>query len=863
MIASRADKSQAGKPWRESAHGPIRILSIFVAVSLCGATAALAQPLGGRQVTEDVFYQFMPIAWRDSNNDAFRFGDFGGMTASLDYLQSLGITAIWMNPIFPSPAYHGYQHGPADQINPRFGTEADFLNFVQQAHARNIKVFVDFVVYGVSHNSIWFQDAFNNPSSPYDTWLAFTDGGNTAYQGAVYNTWNGDSVGFIHWNLDDPNPTGLVTTWSQHWLDPNGDGDPTDGIDGYRLDHVWAQYPWGPNGWGYNLPWWINWRANLHAVNPDVFIFAEQADWGSTGADLLPAFDATMTKPWEFAVRDALSFENAGSLYSQTAATLASLPPGRLFMGIIGDHDVDRLTSVIGGSLEKAKAAAAVLLTSPFPPMIYNGDEIGMLGFKGNYGSDANDIPMREPFKWNAVAGPPMSNYWVLNNQAFNNAYSSDHDGRSVEEQNLVAGSLLEEYKLLIAARKTHVALRRGAYFPVTATSSRIWSFVRHEAGAETLLVAINLKGSPQTFNLDLSGFIIPGGVTTVQDVVTGQLLPDLTSGNRGAYGLSLPAYRYHILAVNIEPPAPDPTVIDGLNIPINFAAAHVVATQDNATGLGDNISELDQLFVRPEAGGLRIGLTGNLATDGTAVAILFDTISGGQNTLDFQGFLPPPAGPDQLTGLRLDNGFAPDHMLFINTFGGNIWVDQFLLPSGNPATKTYRGQGTVNGGDGFLTGGANPNGMEVALNNTNTLGVTDVDATGAATALHGFELFVPYADIGAAGGGTPIGVAAFIMQSSGVVSNQWLPGLGGGQGNLGIAPDMRSIAGNQFASVSTAILGDIDGNGTVDVLDLSAFVGVLLGTNPDPVQAVRSDLNQDGAADGVDIGPLVEALLL
>ena len=82
---------------------------------LQAAGAAPAAPLNGRPVADDVFYAFMPIAWRDSDNDTYRFGDFGGMTASLDYLEYLGVTAVWMTPIYPSPAYHGYQHGPADQ----------------------------------------------------------------------------------------------------------------------------------------------------------------------------------------------------------------------------------------------------------------------------------------------------------------------------------------------------------------------------------------------------------------------------------------------------------------------------------------------------------------------------------------------------------------------------------------------------------------------------------------------------------------------------------------------------------------------------------------------------------------------------
>ncbi|MFN9972065.1 MAG: alpha-amylase family glycosyl hydrolase, partial [Phycisphaerae bacterium] len=122
------------------------LLAIVAGVALVPAVAS-AQP---DDVADDIFYHFMPISWRDSDNDQYRFGDFNGMTASLDYLQSLGVTAVWMNPIFPSAAYHGYQHGDASQINSRFGTEAQFLAFVNAAHARGIKVYLDFVAYGIS-----------------------------------------------------------------------------------------------------------------------------------------------------------------------------------------------------------------------------------------------------------------------------------------------------------------------------------------------------------------------------------------------------------------------------------------------------------------------------------------------------------------------------------------------------------------------------------------------------------------------------------------------------------------------------------------------------------------------------------------
>ena len=99
--------------------------TVAVLASLMFVPSTLAEPV------DEVFYHFMPIAWRDSDFDPNvawnagdpHFGDFDGMTASLDYLEYLGVTAVWMNPIFPSPAYHGYQHGAADTLNPRHGTE--------------------------------------------------------------------------------------------------------------------------------------------------------------------------------------------------------------------------------------------------------------------------------------------------------------------------------------------------------------------------------------------------------------------------------------------------------------------------------------------------------------------------------------------------------------------------------------------------------------------------------------------------------------------------------------------------------------------------------------------------------------------
>ncbi|MBX3387961.1 MAG: hypothetical protein KF691_00755 [Phycisphaeraceae bacterium] len=833
------------------------------------AFSASSEPL---DVADDIFYQFMPISWRDSDNDQYRYGDFNGMTASLDYLQSLGVTAVWMNPIFPSAAYHGYQHGDASTLDSKFGTEAQFLAFVSAAHAKGIKVYLDFVAYGISHNSVWYQSARNNPSSPYDQWLAFTNGSNTQYTGSVYNTWSGASVGFIHWNLNNINPVNLQIAWGQKWLDPNNDGDTSDGVDGYRLDHAYSN---APEGWGATINFWSTWKQGLQAVKPNVFTFAEQGDWGNYGTDLLPAFDGAFTKPFEFAARSALSSENAGSLYSSMAATLAALPggkpkPGGTFLATINDHDVDRLASNIGASgsaAGRAKAAAAVLMLQPLPPVLYYGDEIGMTGTKGNYGSDANDIPMREPMKWTRVEGAPMSNYWIRNSSAYNNRFARDNDGKSVEEQSGVPGSLLETYRTLGALRKANAALRRGIYNAVPASSSRVWAFTRdhNPAGGprQTLVVAINLGNTTANTNLNFSGYTLPVGGSTVTDIVSSQSLTAVSSANLTNYPISVPAYSYRVLAVSITPPGPPPVVVDGLSVPTELGAPEsapgaLLATQECATSFGDNVAELDQMFARSTRDGLFVGITGNLPTDGTALALFIDTGSPGQNVLNTASLGSPPGGLSDLSGTRFDAGFAPSSMFFVNAAGA-LYVDYVALPSGAPASKAYLGAGAPGSGNGLLAGGGNPNGVHVALDRTNTAGVTGSSAANAATATKGFEFYIPFAQLGLSSppaSCAEIRLAAFIVRTNGTLGNQVLPSLAAGSGELGLDPDFTTMSGNQFATFSIPPAADFTGDSVVDDADFVVFASaynLLDCADPAMPADCPADLTGDGFVDDAD----------
>lgn len=550
----------------------------------------------------EVWYQIMPIAWRDSGpasgqkDDPHRFGDLKGIAAGLPYLQSMGFTGIWITPPFVSRAYHGYQHGPADEFTTWLGNESDWRTLVQACHDAGLKIFVDFVAYGISTDSKYFKDAHENPKSEFSSWLAFKDAGNKTYRGYEFTTWNKEKIGIVWWDLRKEQPRQQVTDWATKLLKPSAEGK-QDGVDGFRLDHVWTKYAPAedkatPDGWGYNLDsFWTPWKLALRSVDPEVITFAEQAKWETTGADLLGPFDAAFSKPFQTAVREALLKEDATPLYAAMERTLRELNPiddsqksetatdeitaklrtgkflkstrenGNTFLAVIGDHDVDRIGSSLGfdevvepgRAVYKAKVAAAIQMLQPFPPCVYMGDEIGMRGKAGKFGTDSNDIPRREPFKWNATDSPPMTAYWELDPRTVEKRYSKDKDGLSVEEQLGREGLLLETYRELISLRKRIPALSKGGYFALQTSSPKVWCFARRietkgDVPGQTVIVVINIGQPPQTFTIDFGP--MPRDSTeclvgTYNMENFGMLTPPprLTVNNQHAYVIDLPSY--------------------------------------------------------------------------------------------------------------------------------------------------------------------------------------------------------------------------------------------------------------------------------------------------------------------------------
>jgi hypothetical protein len=458
-----------------------------------------------------------------------------------------------------------------------------------------------------------------------------------------------------------------------------------------------------------------------------------------------------------------------------------------------------------------------------------------------------------------------MTNYAAVVSGTPPPTYSANNDGRSVQEQRGVAGSILETYRSLIAIRKSSPALRRGAYLPVACPNGGVWAFVRSDA-AEQVLVAINLGSGAATTTLDLSAFGVPADGTVPQSLETGASLVAITAANKGAYPVSLPARGWIIARAALTPPVDTSHAdIDGRSLPADAGIPALVTSQTCLSSFGDNVGELNQLFVRHDGNALRVSVSGNLPTNTTSLDLFVDVDPGagtGQGRLATGHLSSPPAGLAPLDGLTFDSGFSPDVLYYVNASGSALYCDRVSLPTAPAlATKAYRGAGSVNSGRGVLSGGTNPHGVEVAFDNSNTGGITAASVSAAGSAVTGFELRIPFADLGLPANfrGT-VGVAAFLQRTTGAASNQWLPGLAWGSADLGLAPNLASAPGAQFARVTLGRVGDLNDDGAVDGNDLGILLAAWGPVPAGDATAQACDLNRDGTVDGVDLGMLLSA---
>ncbi|MBD1395678.1 alpha-glucosidase C-terminal domain-containing protein [Pontibacter sp. JH31] len=483
---------------KRNLHHLLLIPALYLATGCSTPSQLESQPEAkASEWPRSVSYEIFVQSFCDSDNDGI--GDIKGMTSKLDYLSGLGIQGVWLMPMSPSPSYHKYDVTDYYGIHPDYGTMADFKEFVNEAHKRNIKVVIDLVLNHSGSDHPWFVEAAKNEKSPYRDYYVWAHKDDPQTKGEGKTTGD-DSHNVKQWhevkgsdykyygffwggmpdlNFDNPKVRQEAYKIGRYWLEEVG-------VDGFRLDA--ARHIFTDDRQADNHQFWEEFRAEMQKVKPDVYLVGEvwaEADIVAPYTKGLPAlFNFEMS--WK--MLEALNKGTGDSLaihHDRIMAFYKNVNPDFIDATILSNHDQNRIMSEVNGDMNKAKMGAALLLTLPGSPYIYYGEEIGMKGKKP-------DEQIREPFLWDVKAQDECRTSWVKPQ------YSTEQTVAPVAVQEADKNSLLNHYKNYIRLRNNSPALSLGELEPVNVNNRAISAFVRTHGG-ESVLVLHNLSGTAVT----------------------------------------------------------------------------------------------------------------------------------------------------------------------------------------------------------------------------------------------------------------------------------------------------------------------------------------------------------------------------
>jgi len=473
----------------------------------------------GSRRDDEVFYQIFVRSFRDSDGDGV--GDLRGIRDELEYLHDLGVTSILLTPINPSPFYHNYFASSFEGVEPAYGNDDAFRDLVAAVHARGMKIYLDQEIQYVTPAHRWWQQSLGQPASEYSRFMLYHGPGNTQPEsGAVVPTYDGRMVGLAIVNLLDADVRRYFQDLFVSLVDPNHDGRFDDGVDGFRIDHMMDDL----DGKGILKDLFARfWRpifAGARAVNPRVRIIAEQYDWGF-GDDFLTRGGADMV--FAFPIRGAIVSFNRRVIVDAIDQTRRRTPAGRGQLVFLENHDTNRFASEVGGDGRRERVGAALNLFLEGTPLIYYGQEIGMRGRQSKtWGSDANDIPVREAFEWTRRGdGPGAANWYRETGPWWTDRYARDDDGISVEEQQNDSTCLLSFYRRLLALRRARPELASGDEMVVATDRPDVLAVLR-ATPAQASLLLVNLADTATTVAMPRD---------SLPRFLTGAPLRDLLSG--------------------------------------------------------------------------------------------------------------------------------------------------------------------------------------------------------------------------------------------------------------------------------------------------------------------------------------------
>ncbi|MEH3107933.1 MAG: alpha-amylase family glycosyl hydrolase [Sphingomonas fennica] len=485
-------------------------------------------------------YQVYPRSFQDSDGDGV--GDLPGITRRLDYLKWLGVDALWISPIYPSPmADFGYDVSDYCDVDPRFGTLVDFDALVARAHDLGLRVLLDFVPNHSSDRHPWFVESRSSRTNPKRGWYIWRD---PAPGGGPPNNWISD-MGGPAWTLDpatgqyyyhaflteqpdldwrNPAVEQAMLAAMAFWLDR--------GVDGFRIDVLWHMVKHADFADNPPNPAYLPTMGEMHRVlqlnstdQPEVHGIAARmraladgyADRRLLIGEIYLPTDRLMTYygtdapgvhlPFNFQLVDAPW--DAAALGRIVADYEAALPPGGWPNWVLGNHDRPRSATKRGQG--QARVAQMLLLTLRGTPTLYYGDEIGMTDGAippalvrdplelREPGLGRGRDPVRTPMAWDAGpgAGFTTGTPWL--------PIHADHATRNVAAQADDAASILSLVRALLALRRDRPALAVGD-IAILAAEGDLIAYERREGG-ERLAVALNLGGGIVALPAALGGW--------------------------------------------------------------------------------------------------------------------------------------------------------------------------------------------------------------------------------------------------------------------------------------------------------------------------------------------------------------------
>ncbi|MDB5023966.1 MAG: Alpha-amylase precursor [Mucilaginibacter sp.] len=484
-------------------HKPSIIITLLYLLMICPTVKA--QQKKHPPAKEEIIYHLFQRSFYDSSGD--QHGDLNGIRQKLDYLQQLGVTAILLTPLYESVFYHNYFASDFKKIDPGYGTMQDYLLLIKNMHQRGMKLYMDMETQYVTEDHIWWKNGVNNLPSKYSDYIIYDDTAHTKPTSIVYGLkglLGYDSIyrKITTVNLNSPKVLDYNYRLFKFWMDPNNDGKFDDGVDGFRLDHMFDNLD--NKGIMPHLfdTFWNPLLGKLRKVNPQINIVAEQG-WSSFGIDYLTR--GGVDRVFDFRLAFAIRSFNKKELIAAADSTYLLTPANKQQVVFLENHDMPRFSNGVNGDIPKLKIGAALNLLLGGIPSIYYGQELGMTGTSGKFGAtDANEIPNRQAFEWyKSDQGKGMA-YWYKLKGPWKNQFNNDkpNDGISLEEQKNDPNSLWNFYRTMIGLRRSNPVLIKGTYKTLTNNNDQVFSFER-ATGHKKVIVAINLSNKSQDATIE------------------------------------------------------------------------------------------------------------------------------------------------------------------------------------------------------------------------------------------------------------------------------------------------------------------------------------------------------------------------